>query len=203
MRHIIFLLTAFLVLTPSAKAEETASGTSHAPAMRELLASMPDSIFPLLTRNNRLDCIDFIENGMPAKVKNKMDVWSELKVLTADYLMFRLTQHSQAEMKLVNDTTICMVRTYMGPAEDSAVSFYNLKWEPLESPLAQRPAVKAFLKEGLDAEVQGWLEALPLMKASLSAEGNTLTWELQTTELTKEQKKAAEGYLQPVSLMLK
>ena len=38
--------------------------------MREVFAQLPDSVLPLMTRNNRLDCIDFIENGMEARVKN-------------------------------------------------------------------------------------------------------------------------------------
>ena len=41
--------------------------------IRDIYASAPDSIFPLLTRNNRLDQIDFYENDMPAVVKNRFD----------------------------------------------------------------------------------------------------------------------------------
>ena len=41
--------------------------------MRDVFAQAPDIIFPLLTKNNKLDCIDFIENKMRARVKNKFD----------------------------------------------------------------------------------------------------------------------------------
>lgn len=57
--------------------------------MRDIFASAPDSVFPLLTRNNRLDCIDFIENKMPARVKNRLDNVVELLKLGDAYLQLR------------------------------------------------------------------------------------------------------------------
>ena len=40
--------------------------------MRQVFAEMPDSILGILTKYNRLDCIDFIENNLPAKVENRL-----------------------------------------------------------------------------------------------------------------------------------
>lgn len=172
-------------------------------AMRSIFSTIPDSIMPLLTRNNRLDCIDFIENNMQARVKNRLDEWVELKQLTPDYLLLKMSERSTVEMKLLSDSLICMVRTYKGPAEDSHVCLYNQRWERIESPLTQRPQVEDFFLEGLDAEASGWLRAMPLMKASLSPTASTITWELQTTELFTEQKKTAQQYLQTVVKELK
>lgn len=175
--------------------------TAQKPLMKDIFANAPDSVFPLLTRNNRLDCIDFIENNMAAKVRNKMDDWAELKVLTPTHLLMQTSARGTVEMGLVGDSLICVVRTYKGPAEDSRVEFVTTDWHPVQRKEAARPDVSAFITGKMDGEARGILEALPLMKATLS--GDTLTWELQTTELTKEQKKAAEGNLQPVSLVLK
>ena len=50
--------------------------------IRDIYAEAPDSIFPLLTRNNRLDQIDFRENNMPAVVKNRFDSRCALLALT-------------------------------------------------------------------------------------------------------------------------
>ena len=63
--------------------------------VKDLFASAPDSIFPLLTQNNRLDCIDFRENNMTARVKNRMDDVSELKELTDDYLLMQVSADSR------------------------------------------------------------------------------------------------------------
>ena len=74
--------------------------------MRTLLVAMPDSILPLLTKNNRMDCVDFVDSKMKAEVKNRLGEVSELKVLTKDYLLLQMTSQSTVEMKLlsVNDS---------------------------------------------------------------------------------------------------
>ena len=49
------------------------SAVCPAQKMSEVFASAPYDVLPLMTRNNRLDCIDFIENNMEARVKDKFD----------------------------------------------------------------------------------------------------------------------------------
>lgn len=169
--------------------------------MCDIFAQAPDSIFPLMTKNNKLDCIDFIENNMRARVKNKFDTYSELTMLTNDYLRLQQSEKSMVEMKIFSDSLLCMVHTFLGPAADSEVSFYNLKWEPVSYPL-ERPKADDFFPPETDAEVSGLLRQLPLIKAALSPEDTTLTWELQTTELTKVQKKTAERFLHSIAVPL-
>ena len=171
--------------------------------MRDVFAEAPDSIFPLMTRNNRLDCIDFAENGMAARVRNKLDDWTELKMLTADYLLLQVSDRSTIQMKLLTDSTVCLVHTCCGPAEDSHVAFYDNNWHTIARDEARRPSVGEFTTGEADDEALDYLKALPLMKATLYPDNRTLTWELQTKELTEEQKKAAERYLQPITINLK
>ena len=84
--------------------------------MRDVFASMPDSVLEVMTKNNRLDCIDFIENNMEARVRNRFDGFSELKTLTKDYLNLNLTSSCLVEMKLLpvadSISYICVVKTY-------------------------------------------------------------------------------------------
>jgi hypothetical protein len=169
--------------------------------MRDVFAQAPDSIFPLMTKNNRLDCIDFIENNMRARVKNKFDTYSELLILTNDYLRLQPSERSTVEMKIFSDSLLCFVHTFQGPAADSEVYFYNLKWEPVSYPL-ERPKADDFFQPDADEEVSGLLRQLPLIKASLSPDSPTLTWELQTDELTKVQKKTAERILHSIAVRL-
>ena len=63
--------------------------TAMAQKMRDVFASMPDSILEVMTKNNRLDCIDFIEHGMEARVRNRFDGFTQLKAMTLDYLDLR------------------------------------------------------------------------------------------------------------------
>lgn len=112
--------------------------------MRDVFAAMPDSVAPLVTKNNRLDCIDFIENNMEAKVRNVLDEYVTLEALTADYARFRTSAASFMEMKLLptSDSTsvLCLVTTAQTGEpdtsrrlEDSNIRFLNPDWTPLDS----------------------------------------------------------------------
>ena len=160
--------------------------------IRDIYAAAPDSIFPLLTKNNRLDQIDFRENNMKAEVKNKFDGHSELLVLSERYLQLRLSDHCLVEMKLLSDSTFCMVQTYSAPAPDSRIRLFDTAWHELPQTI-NRPSVDDFLSEDVDIDVSLALQALPLIKASLSENDDTITFELQTSELTREQRKLIEG----------
>ena len=169
--------------------------------MRDVFAQAPDSIFPLLTKNNKLDCIDFIENNMKARVKNKFDTYSELTALTDDFLQLKVSEKSSVEMKIFNDSLLCLVRTYYGPGADSQVFFYNTQWQPVSYNL-ERPKADNFFQPDADGEVCGLLRQLPLIKASLNPDDTTLIWELQITELTETQKRTIEHSLSSIAVKL-
>lgn len=190
------LYTLFILFTA------TVSSMAQNTPMKDIFADAPDSIFPMLTKNNKLDCIDFIENNMAAKVKNKMDRWSELKTLTPNYMLMQMSESSDVAMMLVGDSVVCMANTYYGPAKDSKVRFYDLRWNLLERKETVRPKVSDFIKGEMDTETRGLLEAMPLVCVSLNAVDNTMTWQLQTAELPKDKRKAAEECLQPITLKL-
>lgn len=182
--------------------------------MRDVFIQMPDEMLPLVTRNNRLDCVDFIENGMQAKVKNRMDEYIELKQLTKDYLLLQTSEVGQVEMKLLStsDSTavICMVETVKGPLADSYVSFYTQDWQPTHAYDAQvqRPAVEAFFPVVADEhrlkveDALAQLHDLALIEARLSADDNSITWTLALDLLTKDIKSVARECVKPVRSVL-
>ena len=169
--------------------------------IRDIYAEAPDSIFPLLTKNNRLDQIDFRENNMKADVKNKFEDHSELLVLSERYLKLQLSKHCLVEMRLLNDSTFCMVQTYNAPASDSQIRFFDTSWNELPQTV-ERPSVDEFLSEDVDIDVRLALQSLPLIKASLSENSETVTFELQTSELTLEQRQKVEGKVHEISRSL-
>ena len=169
--------------------------------IRDIYASTPDSIFPLLTKNNRLDQIDFRENNMQAVVKNKFDDHSELLVLNDKYLKLKLSEHCVMEMRLLSDSTFCMVQTYNAPASDSRIRLFDANWNELSQTI-ERPSVDEFLSEDVDIDARLALQALPLIKASLSESDDTITFELQTSELTREQRQKVEGKVHEISRSL-
>ena len=57
-----WLPVLFLILTISGRAEDV--------RMKDVFRLMPDSLFPTLSANNRLDMIDFMDSQMKAEVTN-------------------------------------------------------------------------------------------------------------------------------------
>ena len=171
--------------------------------VKDLFASAPDSIFPLLTRNNRLDCIDFQENNMTARVKNRMDDVSELKEMTDDYLLMQVSAHSTAELRLLGDSLFCLINTYFGPTADSHVRFYDTAWHPVSVDLPQ-PRMEDFWQSVPDSLAQHArfarqsLQALPLLKVSAQAGEPILTLSPQTAELAEKEKEVAQRYVKPL-----
>ncbi|MCR5333532.1 MAG: DUF3256 family protein [Bacteroidaceae bacterium] len=178
-----------------------AAAVCHAQKMSEVFAAAPHDVLPLMTKNNRLDCIDFIENNMEARVKDRFDNDVVLEEMTADYLRLVTSKVSSTEMKIV-DGRVYVSETCMGPAADTQVKVYDSKWNLIK--VVPRPEVEAFIRAdaelSADERVSLIAEAriLTLIKGSLSKTDNTLTWELQADEFTRETKKAAEKCLQPV-----
>ncbi len=135
-----FLMTAFCILGMSYYV--------YAQNMRELIKQMPDSVLPLLTRNNRLDMIDYLDSGMKAEISNKFGGQSEMTAIREDYVNIKLTERSSVAFKLLpfgNDNIICMVHTCKSIADDSQMKFYSVQWKQLpEESFFYRPSTDDF-----------------------------------------------------------
>ena len=112
--------------------------------MKDVFSAMPDSVLPTLTRNNRLDMIDFVSSGMKAVVNDVFNEKSTLDTLTADYLHITLSEAVKVEMKLLPSSrqlvdsaeqVVCMVMTYGTKPIESKVQLFTSKWTPLSSPI--------------------------------------------------------------------
>ena len=176
----------------------------RAQELRSLFVAMPDSVLPLLTKTNRMDCVDFLDSNMKAEVKNRFNKTSELKVLTKDYLELQLTSQSSVEMKLLpmNDSVkvVCMVHTVCGPVCDSEITFYDTQWKQLPSKnFITLPEVDRFYYLNTNDESYATVRKaadMYLMKANLSSEASTLTFIYTTPEyLSKEDREKLELYL--------
>jgi len=176
----------------------------RAQELRSLFVAMPDSVLPLLTKTNRMDCVDFLDSNMKAEVKNRFNKTSELKVLTKDYLELQLTSQSSVEMKLLpmNDSVkvVCMVHTVCGPVCDSEITFYDTQWKQLPSKnFITLPEVDRFYYLNTNEESYATVRKaadMYLMKANLSSEASTLTFIYTTPDyLSKEDREKLELYL--------
>lgn len=179
--------------------------------MRNVFAHMPDTVLNLLTEYNRLDCIDFIENNVEAKVRNRLDGFSVLNKLTDNYLQMQLTASMQVEMKLLTGKDsleyIALVKTFAAPAKSSIVSFYNLKWQKLPAERFLRvPEFDRFWKPVAEGDSEA-VDSVALLKkkmdlrlvsASLSDKDESLTFRLQPANLEKEDSVQVSRWIEPV-----
>ena len=170
---------------------------------KDVFATAPDSIFPLLTTNNRLDCIDLIENNMKATVKNKLEQKAEMTTLTDSYLQIKPSERSVVEIKMLNDSVFCLINTCLGPAPDSRISFFTRDWEPYAMTFPT-PHASDFWKSVPDSLArdarfaQRSLEDLLLIQISADKDKPEITLTLQTSELAGKEKEIAQKYVQPL-----
>ena len=169
MKRIIYIIVALL-----------AFHCAEAQNMRHLFLEMPDSVVPLLTRNNRADCIDFLEAGMKAEINNLLDGRSSLLKLTPDYLKMKTTSHSDVQMKLLpvagGDTIICMINTVRAEAADSRIRFYDKEWKELKpaTRFFTAPAIKEFFTVNERSDKRLLMADIYLVELILSPDATTL-----------------------------
>lgn len=171
---------------------------TQAQTAKDLFLQLPDSLCPLLSANNRADCIDFLESKMRAVVTNRLDGSSEMTRLTNDYIHLRLTPQSSWEMKLLPapDSTvmICVVQTVYGLAADSRLTMYSPDWSPLlTSRFFTAPTFDDLLRRPTTEDDAAALEAyrtadLTLLRLDLSPEDTELQVHLSTLDYMEPKK---------------
>ena len=108
-------------------------------AMADLLRVMPDSIFPLLTLNDRLDLVDEWQGGVKAEVKNRLggmvrlteltDVRARLEMSAVSEVVLTLEQEPSGSEKRIRLTRIC---TSEG-ITDRRDEFYTVHWKRIDA----------------------------------------------------------------------
>ena len=117
------------------------ASTAQTTDIRELFKQMPDSIFPYLTLNNRLDCIDFKDSNMEARVANSFSGQTRMEVLNEHFISMWMNNAVTMQMRVLPTTSsvddvkavICMVTTYGTTVKESTVRFFSCKWRPLKT----------------------------------------------------------------------
>ncbi len=121
---IIFLISQFSFLI------------SPAQNVREVFKSMPDSLVPYLTTNNRLDMLDFMDAKMKSVVTNLLEGETEMLALTDDSLSVRLNKSVLMDLWLEPVDTgrvVCMRKTYQVADRLQQVvdERFSLQWQPI------------------------------------------------------------------------
>lgn len=108
----------------------------------DVFKQMPDSILPYLSKNSRLDMLDFMDSHMKARVQNKFDGHSEMLSLADDSLTIQMSSAMRWTLRLqtaaseINGSRqlICIERTVGDPktVEQLVRTYYSLSWRKLD-----------------------------------------------------------------------
>ncbi len=98
MWTVVMLVACHLFLAPA-----------QAQSVRDAFKSIPDSLMPYLTTNNRLDLMDFMDAKMKAVVTNTLEGQTEMTFLSDDSLCVRMSDALTLEMKSVRTDTTTVV----------------------------------------------------------------------------------------------
>lgn len=111
----------------------------NAKSMKELWASMPDSLMPTIDHTHRLEMTDFIGMGLKGDVDNLMGSKSVMDTITNNFIQLTLSESSIMQIKrlpIINgDSILCVVKTWKAPEKESSVAFYDEQWQKLDKKL--------------------------------------------------------------------
>ena len=114
--------------------------------IRDAFREMPDSLMPYLSKNNRLDFIDFLDSGMKAEVRNQLGGTSEMLSIGADSLSIQMNPSLRVDMIAI-DSVVAVVETFLVDSiyGESRVHYYSATWQPIAQPVlteAQQQRIK-------------------------------------------------------------
>lgn len=157
----------------------------EAQTMRQIWIDMPDEMVPYLNQSNRTELADYVDMKVDAAIRNKLEDTTRIERLTPEYIRVKLNASHRLEMRLLQKADgskiLCVVNTWLGPAADSKLSFYDADWHQLADisvPTATNDQL-CFRPEGMSQERYAELLAMldPLLtEIVLSETDDTITF---------------------------
>lgn len=197
MRRILSIIILSMALMPS---------TGIARTVADLFATEPGNIFPLLTRTNRLDMVDYYNSGQQVAVPNNLAGESRLLEMDSAYLKVQTSESRVVEMLIRQagkDTVITVIETVLTPVPDSRLTQWNVHWQRFTSEkLFAMPGIDDFIAVKMSRELRAELQAamvFPLVQLTFKGENHgtiEATHGLDRFLVTEEFKRFAP-YLKP------
>lgn len=184
------------------------------PLMRDVFRQMPDTLLPTMSRNNRLDMVDFVESGMKAVVTDRLDGRCVMDSLTADYARISMGGSLSIELKALptamqlpdsSACIVCLVKTFGSQTKESSVDFYSGKWHPLPIKLTPDTYTPQLIVRPDTITAERFAEICPdtsllMVAAALSPADNTLTLTPQEPLQTDDERKETAPLLRSLTL---
>lgn len=140
MRRIIpiILLSFVLAICLGQRRQEPPAKVVSHQGIDSLFVNAPANILPLLSRNARLDMIDYLDYSQPAIVSNRFGGKSEMTTLSDSLIEIRLTDVSTWQMRIIclpqnRDTIIQTTHIVCRPDTEIVVNRYTRDWQILSN----------------------------------------------------------------------
>lgn len=143
----------------------------------DFFTSAPQSVFPLLDRNTRLDMVDYFNSGMTTPSQNKLDGRSVITEMTPESVTVKMTDASAIQLvalKGEKGTIIALINTVATPALDSSIKFFDSKWTPIkQSDCFAKPDWNEWLTESGRKNKDDVMMQVPFILASYRIDPST------------------------------
>jgi len=170
MRRFFSILVLSLALLPL---------TGTARTIADLFASEPGKIFPLLTRTNRLDLVDYYLNDQKVSLQNNLGGTSQFEVMDSVYLKLKTSGSKVVEMRMLTnkrDTVVAVIETVLTPVPDSRITFWNAQWQRLRTDKHfEMPGIDKFIVKKMDRELRADLQdaiVFPLIQLTFKGDAH-------------------------------
>ena len=170
MKRFLSILCLSLALLPL---------TVTARTIADFFASEPGNIFPLLTRTNRLDMVDYHKSGQTVAISNNLTGDSKLLELDSTYIKVQTSDAKVVEMQMRTagkDTVITVIETVMTPVPDSRLTQWNSHWQRyISDRLFAMPAIDDFFVKKMPQELRADLQdamIFPLIRLTFTGENH-------------------------------
>ena len=172
MRRFFSIVVLLMVLLPL---------TGFARTVADMFATEPGNIFPLLTRTNRLDMVDYYNSGQIVDMTNNLLGESRLLELDSTYLKVQTSGSRVVEMfmrKVGKDTVVTVIETVTTPVPDSRLTQWNIHWQRYTSEkLFSMPSIDDFLMRKMSRELRADLQdamIFPLIQLTFKGENHDI-----------------------------
>ena len=154
MKHLLAIIVLTMALLPLDGAART---------IADFFASEPGNVFPLLTRTNRLDLVDYYNSGQTVAVPNNLGGTSQLEALDSAYLKLQTSGSKVVEMRMLTtgsrDTVMVVIETVLTPVPDSKLTLWNSKWQMLRTDRHfKMPGIDDFIVKKMPRELRADLQ---------------------------------------------
>lgn len=136
MTKLIYIFISLFLLLPGAVFAQTAE---------EMLLSMPDSIVPYLSADNRAELVKNHKTSISA-----FDGIVSIDTLASKYVRLNLSKSSKDEILMLpygESSICCLVKTVYGPAAESTVEFFDNQWKRIPNSFLPELSVSDFIEK--------------------------------------------------------